>query len=91
MPEFTSVVETLRVDANELAHQPEVVAFMEARVEEAKARLKTNNGIPLDRPMLFTIGQWVRVGTNMECDVSIHLPEEKGTIGRFHDRMKGTP
>lgn len=89
MPEYTPLVETLRVDALELGRVSDVIAFMEARVEEAKDRLKTNNGIPVERGMLFEVSAWQRVGPNFECDVTLHLPLEKGTLAAFHDRVKG--
>lgn len=91
MPEFTSTAETLRVVATELSHQPDVIGFMESRISEAKDRLKTNNGIPLSQAVFFTVGAWQRVGENFECDVLIHLPEKRGTLGGFHERMKGQP
>lgn len=91
MPEFSPLVETLRVDAQELGRVTDVIAFMEARVEEAMARLRVNNGLQGDRGVVYEVGAWKRVGTNFECDVTLHLPaQEKGTLAAFHDRTKGT-
>lgn len=91
MPEFTPYVETLRVDVNELACVSDVAPFLEARVQEAKQRLRSNNGIDPKNRLAFSVGAWRRVGTNMECDVTLLSTPLPGTIAQFHERMKGTP
>lgn len=79
MPEYTPLVETLRVDAQELGKVQDVIAFMEARVAEAMVRLRINNGLETERGMVYEVGAWRRVGPNFECDVILCLSPEAET------------
>lgn len=73
MPEYTPLVETLRIDAMELSKVQDVIAFMESRVAEAMMRLRVNNGLQSDKGLIYEVGAWRRIGPNFECDVTLCL------------------